>query len=296
MTSPPTPPPHDLGRVAERSSRCCTLRGAQYAEHHERSEHVDDRGHDGADDGGTRNGSFRIAYVFRGNGCRLEADERPECERRRCGDGAVDRILRRVERTEVRPLHVEQSHHGHDGEGDELCHRGDELRDPALTDADHIDGGAQPNRTNGDDCREHIVGPQAVPVLAEVAHERDRDRGITDPRRDPIPPRLLEADEVTECAAAVHVRPAGLRVRPSESCEDERQENRTNGGDAERDEAHRSVGAEAGRQQEHPRSDHVADDERRRHRESEPGGAPDGGRCHGHGRPHKGTTILRFRA
>ena len=119
---------------------------------------------------------------------------------------------------------------------------------------------------DGDKRGEPVARVHVAPEDAEVAGERDGDRGVADPGGDPVRPGRLEADEVAEGAPGEVVGPARVRVRTAEVGEDEREQHRAEPREGERHDRDRArLAGEDRRQREDARADHVADHERRRH-------------------------------
>ena len=220
---------------------------------------------------------FRILHLFRRHGRRLEADEGPQGQCRRGGDAAPHAVARtqpvRRERREVIGVHEEQTDDADEREGDELQHRGNQLNDARLAHAGDVDQREQPHETDRHGRHGHVAVGQRRPEHRQVAGERDRDGRVARPGGDPVAPRRLEPDEVTECPMRVGVRSTGLRIRAPEGGEDRREEHgadprqcprqQRSGSGRERDRRER------GGEQEDARTDHVADDQRRRRRKPE---------------------------
>jgi hypothetical protein len=214
------------------------------------------------EDGCPRDRLLGVLDLLRRNGRRLEPDERPEGERGGGVDVPVEPAGGRRERRVVAALDEEEAEQADDGQRHELQHRRQHLGDAGLAGAGDVHQSEQPHCPDRDCGREPVLGVHVAPEDAEVAGEGDGDRRVADPRRDPVGPGRLEADEVAERAAGEVVRPAGLRVRAPEVGEDEREQHRADAGEDQREDRRRAgFAGEDRRQREDARADHVADHE-----------------------------------
>ena len=265
MTLSQPPPKTIAGSVGERACRRGELAGRDDAHDRHRREDVEQRRGDRAEDRGARDRALGVLDLVGRDGRRLEADERPQRERRGGGQQAEAGAVRR-ERLVVAAVDEEQSDDADDGQRDELEHRGDELHHAALARTEDVREGQQPDQRDGRQRAEQVVVADRGPEDGEVADERDGDRRVAGPDRDPVAPRGLEADEVAERPLGVGVRPTGARQRAPEVGEHERQQHRAGARDEPAEQGDRASRAgERGGQQEDARADHVADDEGRGH-------------------------------
>ena len=199
---------------------------------------------------------------------RLEADERPQRQRRRGGQEADARAVGR-ERLVVAAVDEEQADDADDGQRHELQDGRDELYRAALAGAEDVRARQQPDEGDADERAEQLVRAGGGPEHGEVADERDRDGRVAGPDRDPVAPGGLEADEVAERALRIGVGTAGARERAAEVGEDQREQDGAGAGEGPADHRNGSgLGSERGGKQEDARADHVADHERGGHPEA----------------------------
>ena len=196
-----------------------------------------------------------------------------------------------VERREVGAVDPEEAEGADQHQRHELQHRGDDLHDAGLGDAADVDERQRPDRDQRHGEARGLRGGDAGEEEADVAGERHRHPGVAGPERDPVAPGDDEAGELAEPGLGVGIGPAGLGHDPRQPPEDHRQHQRAERGHRPADERDRPEGGERGRQQEDPRADHVADDERGAGDEPEPAG-----RRHARPRGHRLSSPAQWRA
>ena len=123
-------------------------------------------------------------------------------------------------------------------------------------------------------AHETIAGPAdgLLDRRNELGQVRDRaghDRGVADPDRHPIAPGRQESRRFAERLARIDVRSGGVRIRPGQSGKNDGEQDAASRGDQPAEDAVHAIRRERCRQQEHARTDHVADDQRQAHPEAE---------------------------
>ncbi len=118
------------------------------------------------------------------------------------------------------------------------------------------------------DCR---VPDERRHKRIEITDERNRQRRVRGPGRNPVAPRDQKTREIAKGRPRVGVRTTCGRIGCGEPREHERQQQGAASRDDPSDEADAAVGRKRRRQQEDARADHVAHDERDRRPEPERG-------------------------
>ena len=137
-----------------------------------------------------------------------------------------------------------------------------ELHASRGADADCVHGGEQTDDADRQQRRRRGGADGGGQERIEIPDERDGERRLGRPDRDPVSPRDEKAGEIAERLARVRVGTAGRRIDAGETGEDQREQHRTGRRDAPADESEAAVRRERRRQQEDARPDHVAHDER----------------------------------
>ena len=112
----------------------------------------------------------------------------------------------------------------------------------ALAGTQRVGQREQPDRSEPHEGGEQARASERRPEHGQVADEGDGDRGVAGPGGDPVAPRGLEADEVTERPSRVGVGAAGAREGAPEVREDEREQDRTDAGEGPRQHRDRPCG------------------------------------------------------
>ncbi|MNP01912.1 hypothetical protein D3C76_937400 [compost metagenome] len=153
---------------------------------------------------------------------------------------------------------MEPAENPHQQQRHQLEHGEEVLHHREGGDAAQVDEGAEPDRADRRGDHQHRIGERRDehPQIADQGH---RDGRVADPRCLPVGPRAQVAGKGAEAVAGVGIRPAGTGIQPRQAGEGEGQQHRAGGGDQPAEQAQAAKGRQAGRQQEHAGTDHVAD-------------------------------------
>ena len=213
-----------LRQTAPTSGRAPPARARHHADG---ADDVDDAGEQGARHRRARDRALGIADAAGGNRRALQAEERPQRQRRRGGDAAARSRGRRSPRSRSATGSRTNSPATPTTASGRIfrtvvttCTR------PAVRTPRTLTAVSSHSVADGERRRRDGVPDDRGEERIEVADERHRERGVRAPHRNPVAPGDEEPGEVAERLARVGVRTAGRGVQPRQPREDQREQDR----------------------------------------------------------------------
>ena len=254
----------DPRRVGERRGGAGQHLRRHQALHRSDREDVEGRRGQRAEQGRTGNGAARILDVVGRHGGRLQADERPQGQRRGGGDrlgiAHVRQLAARRDR-QVLGIEVEPAEDTDQQQRQQLEDGQQVLHHAEGADASQVDQGAQPDRGDGHADHQQRIR-QRRDEYPQVADQGHGDRRVADPGGFPVGPGAQVAGEAAETVAGIGVGAAGAGVDPRQAGEGQRQQHRAGARHQPAEQAEPAERRQAGGKQEDSRTDHVADHQR----------------------------------